>query len=108
MGLEPRTYERFEAGEVRPEVDRVIQLCEALRSDPVALFCAVYLERPALAAECADNKLMLAAAFGLDRLSRKYGDRIRELETSLCVEAFDRAFDMLSEELDRRASREQD
>ena len=51
---------------------------------------------------------MLTAAFGLDRLSRRYGDRIRELETSLCIEAFDRAFDILSEELERRASREPD
>ena len=62
----------------------------------------MHLQHDALALQCADNKLMLVAAHGLEQLSRRYGDRIRELETEVIIEAFDTAFDMLGAELERR------
>ncbi len=107
MGLERRTYERFESGEVRAEVERLIQLAEALGGDPVAILCAVYLENPALAAVCADNKLMTVVAHGLERLNRRFGDRIRELETAFIMEVFDTAFDVLGQKLQQRIGGDQ-
>ena len=106
MGLELRTYERFEAGDVRLEIDRLMRLAQVTDTDALAILSAVLLQRPELATQCADNKLMLVVAQALERLSRRWGDRIRELETSTIIAAVDLAFDALDDELARREKRE--
>ena len=76
MGVEPRSFERFEAGEVRLDLERMFAFAAAADCDPMALVAGVYLERPDLARRCADNKLMQIQAISFARLSEQLGERL--------------------------------
>ena len=105
MGLETRSYERFEAGEVRLDLERLFLFAEATDSDPLAIVCALHLQRADLALLCADNNLMLIEALALERLAKRRGDRMRRLEAATLIDAFEGAFDRLAEDVEAREAR---
>ncbi len=100
MGLQLRAYERFEAGDVRSELDRIFEFASICECDPLGILYAVHLDRPELATLAADNKLVWLHALAFERFSRRLGDGARRLEASRLLEAFERAFDELAQELE--------
>ena len=105
MGLEHRSYERFEAGEVRLDLERLFLFAEATDSDPLAIVCAIHLQRSELALLCADNKLMLIEALALERFTKRLGEDVRKLEASTLIDAFEGTFDRLADEFEAREQR---
>jgi hypothetical protein len=55
-----RTYQNFEAGRTRINVERVHAIAQILDADAPAIFAAVELGSPEFAVRAADNKLVLA------------------------------------------------
>ena len=105
LNLAPRSYERFEAGEVRPDLDRVLQFAKIVDADALGLIAALFLLNPELALATADNKLMSALAHMAERLIRELGPSTRDLDTALIVDILDRATDELVGELKAREAR---
>ena len=108
MGLQRRAYERFEAGEGRLDLERIFLFAEATDSDPVAIVSSLFLDRPELSVQCADNKLQWVMALSLERFSRTQGDKVRALETATLIDVFERAFDELARLQDERDARARD
>lgn len=70
MNMPKRTYERFEAGETRFNIDYLHRFARATASDPFAPLLAVAIGSPEFAARCADNQfgaVLMGALRGLDR-----------------------------------------
>lgn len=105
MGLERRTFERFEAGDGRLDLERILRFAERTDSDPVAIVMSLVLNRPELGVECADNKLPLILAYALERFSRARGDQIRRLDPATLIDVFEAAFEQLGRIQDQRDAR---
>ena len=58
MNLSLRTYQDFEAGKVRLNMDYVYRFCRFVDADPEALLIALAIGSPEFAIRCANNKLM--------------------------------------------------
>jgi transcriptional regulator with XRE-family HTH domain len=96
MGVAQRSYEHFEGGEGRPNLERIEAFAAATDSDPHAILAALMIASPKFALRTADNKLMTAFLIGLREFDEDLGDQIAELETSTIVAAFSQAFATLA------------
>ena len=103
MNLTQRTYELFEAGRGRLNIDYVRRFARATDSDPLAILAAVQIGSPAFAARCADNKLMSILGIALREFDETMGDRIAREEARTLIEAFTRMFREMDEASRRRA-----
>lgn len=99
MGLEKRTYERFEAGEGELKVDRIFSFAQAINADPYALLASVKLGSPDFAVACADNKLALLFVAHARELFVREGEDVRLLQAQPIVEVLAAAGARLSAEL---------
>lgn len=97
MHMPLRTYQRFESGETRPNLDHIHRFARATRSDPHALVMAVAIGAPELAVGTADNHLVTILTVGLQSFYRTQGGRIAELDVRTIVSATTAMFDRLSE-----------
>jgi transcriptional regulator with XRE-family HTH domain len=107
MGMPLRTYERFEAGEGRLNIDHVHRFAAATDSDPHAIVMAVAIGSPALAARCADNKLVTALTIAARRFDAVMGDRIADLEVRTVIMAVCAMFDELVDHADQQETLQQ-
>jgi hypothetical protein len=98
MKMPLRSYQHFEAGRGRLNLDQLFEFAAATRSDPIALFKAVILDAPDLAIRSADNKLVAAMTHELEVFNDTCGDSIKTLRTRTIVEVFRKAFDTLEAE----------
>lgn len=98
MNLSQRTYEHFEAGRGRLNVDYVRRFARATDSDPVAILAAVHIGSPAFAGRCADNKLMTILFIALEEFDEAMGDRIAQVDARTLMEAFTRTFRTLDDD----------
>lgn len=101
MGLNKRTYERFEAGEGFLKVARIFTFATATDSDPYALWASVKTGTPDFALACIDSKLVLMFVAHARELFLKEGGDLCNLQAAPIVEALTVAFTMLSAELER-------
>lgn len=101
MGLNKRTYERFEAGEGFLKVARIFAFAQATDADPYALWASVKLGTPDFALACIDSKLVLLFVAHARELFLKEGGDLAKLQAQPIVEALTVAFSMLSAELER-------
>lgn len=92
LGMARRTYESFEAGDVRLTLEGVRRAAVALNADPFGLLAAVLLGSPELALRSADNGLVAALMLALMRFDARAGDKIDQLDWALVSETFERAF----------------
>ena len=100
MGLERRTYQRFEAGEGELKVERIFSFAQATDTDPYALLASVRLGSVDFALACADNKLaLLFVAHARDLFEREGGD-VRLLTPQSIVEVLAFACARLRAELE--------
>lgn len=93
-----RTYERFEGGRSRLNIDYIHRFAAATDSDPYAILMAVAVGSPELALRCADNKLMTTLTVGAQRFDRDLGDRIQTLESRAVIDAVCTMFDQLAQD----------
>lgn len=103
MQMPLRSYEHFEAGLGRLNVDRVHRFAEALDADPYAILAAVEIGSPELAVRCADNKLISVLMMALQDFDAAAGEAIPTLDAAAAIAVFTDAFDRLATEARRRA-----
>lgn len=98
MNMPLRTFEAFEGGEGRLNLDYVHRFCAVTDSDASAVLTAVAIGSPEFARRCADNKLMMIMTIALQEFDRDMGDRIRNLDARELIAAFGALFARLDEE----------
>ncbi len=98
MNMSVRTYQHFEGGHGRINLDYVHRFCAVTDSDPFAVLLSVAIGSPAFARRCADNKMMMILTIALEEFDTAMGDRIRNLEARELIAAFGALFDRLDEE----------
>lgn len=91
MGMAPRSYEHFEAGGGKVNLERIHRFAAATGSDPYAILAALAFGSPEFALRCADNKLMSILMVSLKELDEDAGDAIADLEALPIINAFTRA-----------------
>ena len=96
MGLPLRTYQLFEAGHNRLQVELVFRFAEVLETDPYAVLLSVMLDMPGLAVACADNKLATALLLELKVFQETTGSSVSSLRTTHILKAFSAMFDGLA------------
>lgn len=96
MNMAVRTYERFEAGATRLNIDHIHRFAIATNSDPYAILLAVALGSPEMARRCADNKLATILTIALQKYDAAMGDRIHRQETRTFIAAVSDMFDKLA------------
>ncbi len=105
MNMAQRSYEHFEAGAGRVNLERIHRFADATDSDPYALLASLGLGSPEFALRCADNKLMTIIMVALQDFDRDRGDVAAALDSRTLINAFDRAFKDLG---DLAVQRDQD
>jgi transcriptional regulator with XRE-family HTH domain len=93
MKMKPRSYEYFESGKARLNVDRVHQVARVLNADPYAILAAIDIGSPAFALRTAENKfgtLWLMALLEFDATAQ---DDVARLAPSVLIAGFTKMFD---------------
>ncbi|MBB5746541.1 helix-turn-helix domain-containing protein [Brevundimonas variabilis] len=88
MHMALRSYEHFEAGGGRVNLERIHRFAEVTNSDPFAIQAALALGSPAYALRCADNKLMTILTVALQEFDEDVGDAITDLDARTIINAF--------------------
>jgi transcriptional regulator with XRE-family HTH domain len=104
MNMALRSYEHFESGGGRINIERVHRFAEVTDSDPHAILAALALGSPAFALRCADNKLATILAVVLQEFDEEAGDAISELESLTIINTFTKALRELAAQSVRRES----
>lgn len=99
MHMSIRTYQRFEAGVTRLNLDHIHRFAKATASDPHAIMLSVMIGSPRYALNAADNMLSTVLVVGVQKLERAVGDRIAELDTRSLVGAVAALFDGLIDQV---------
>ena len=99
-----RSYEHFEAGGGRINIERIHRFAEVTDSDPHAILASLALGSPAFALRCADNKLATILAVVLQEFDEDAGDSIAELESLTIINTFTKALKELAAQSVRRES----
>lgn len=102
MGMPLRSYEHFEAGRGRLDLQRLQTFADATDSDPFAIVAALILRRPEFALRVADSKLMVVMMLSLDDFNEDLGEDIRLIEVRVLVGAFRRVFQDLTDHVRKR------
>lgn len=103
MNMPLRSYEHFEGGGGRLNLERIFQFAKAIDVDPYAIVAAVMIASPHFAVRSADNKFIQAFVILLQEFDRTLGDEIANLETTAIVASFSQAFDTLLADARRKA-----
>lgn len=102
MNLALRSYEHFEAGGGRINLERIHRFAHATASDPYGILAALALGSPEFAVRTADNKLMSIWMVVLQEFNEDLGDAMANLDPRDIVNAFSRTLRDLSDEVHRR------
>lgn len=103
LNMPLRTYEHFEAGHGRLNLDYLHRFAEVTRSDFYGLLHAIAIGSPEFAVRTADNKFMTTFTIFLQAYDRRMGDRIRDLDARALIAAFGEMFDALADAGSQRA-----
>nr|WP_314121550.1 XRE family transcriptional regulator [uncultured Brevundimonas sp.] len=88
MNMALRSYEHFESGAGRINIERIHRFADVTDSDPHAILAALALGSPAFALRCVDNKLATILAVVLQEFDEEAGDAISELDARTIINAF--------------------
>lgn len=100
MGL--RTYQHFEAGRNKPNLEYIHRFCEVTDSDAFALLGALMIGSPHFARRTAENKLMTILMIGLQHYDEVMGDRILDQDPRTLILAVEALFERLIQDADER------
>lgn len=92
MNMAQRSYEHFEAGAARVNLERIHRFADATDSDPYAILAGLALGSPDFALRCADNKMMTVLMVALQDFDRDRGELAAALDVRTLINAFDRVF----------------
>lgn len=95
MNMALRTYERFEAGATRLNLDHIHRFAAATNSDPYALILSVVIGSSELARRCADNKMATILTVAIQRFDQTIQDRLMDLDARTLITAITGMFDTL-------------
>lgn len=104
MGMALRSYEHFEAGGGRINLERIHRFADATDSDPYAILAALALGSPHFALRAADNKLMTIMMVALQEFDEELGDLSAELDGRTLINTFTKAMKELALQSVRRDS----
>ena len=90
MNMALRSYEYFESGAGRINLERLHRFAKATDSDPYAILAGLALGSPEFALRCADNKLMTILMVSLQDFDRDWGGAIPALDARTLINAFSR------------------
>lgn len=96
MNISVRTYERFESGQTRMNLEYLHRFAEVTDSDFYALLCAATFGTADFAVHCADNQLAAVLASGLRNLIEACGPDLAALSTRDIIETMQPMFEALS------------
>lgn len=103
LNMPLRTYEHFEGGQGRLNLDYLHRFAVAADCDFYGLLHAIAIGSPEFAVRTADNKFMTTFTILLKAYDRRMGDRVRDLDARSLIAAFGEMFDALAEIGARRA-----
>lgn len=92
MGLPLRTYEYFEAGSGRVNLDYVHRFAAATNCDPYAMLLGPALGSTEFARRTADSKMILIFLIALGEFESRMEDRLLTLDPRGLIEVFTEAF----------------
>ncbi|WP_155965848.1 MULTISPECIES: helix-turn-helix transcriptional regulator [Brevundimonas] len=98
MNMALRSYEHFESGAGRINLERIHRFAEVTNSDPHAILAALALGSPAFALRCADNKLATIIAVVLQEFDEEAGDAIIDLDARTIINAFTKTLKDLADQ----------
>ncbi len=101
MNMALRSYEHFESGAGRINIERIHRFAEVTNSDPHGILAALALGSPAFAL-CADNKLATILAVALQEFDEEAGDAIADLDARPIINTFTRMFRDLADQSVKR------
>lgn len=96
MGMPQRSYEHFEAGKGRLNVDRIHQFAEVLEVDAYGILMALDIGSASFAVRVADNKLPTVLLLALQGFDLKAQNTIVHLPAYVLMDAFNEMFDKLA------------
>lgn len=96
MNMALRSYEHFEAGAGRINLERIHRFAQVTDSDPHAIIAALSLGSPAFALRCVDNKLATILMVVLQEFDEEVGDAVAELDARTIINTFTRALKELA------------
>lgn len=102
MNMALRSYEHFESGAGRLNVEKIHRFAEVTNSDPHAILVAISLGSPQFALRCADNKLATILVVGLQEFDEEVGDAIADLDARTIINTFTRSLRDLAAQSVRR------
>lgn len=102
MNMGVRTYQHFEAGRNKPNLEYIHRFCEVTDSDAFALLGALMIGSPHFARRTAENKLMTILMIGLKDYDEAMGDRILDQDTRTLIIAVEAMFASLRQDADER------
>ena len=107
MNMAVRSYEHFEAGAGRINLERIHRFAEVTDSDPHAIIAALALGSPEFAVRCMDNKLATILTIVLQEFDEETGDAIADLNGRTIINAFTRALRELADQAINREAEAQ-
>jgi len=96
MGVGVRTYQRFEAGELGLDFDKIFRFADAVRADPWAIVFAAEFGSVNFALYCADNQAASLLLAMLRRFDRQAGKDIAALDPRSLALIYAKGFDQIS------------
>jgi transcriptional regulator with XRE-family HTH domain len=96
MHMASRTYQRFEAGDTRVNLDYIHRFAAATRSDPQAILDAIAIGSPVYALRACDNQMSTILTVGVKNFNDRMGDRIQAYDSRTIAEAVIRMFEDLA------------
>jgi transcriptional regulator with XRE-family HTH domain len=97
MGLPSRTYQLFEAGRGRLNLERLQRFADATNTDAWAILASLAFGAPDFALQCAENKLMTAAMESARDFHREWSTDIARLDPRIVMHELDAAWRRLGE-----------
>ncbi|MGK2256819.1 MAG: transcriptional regulator with XRE-family HTH domain [Brevundimonas sp.] len=104
MNMALRSYEHFESGAGRINLERIHRFAEVTDSDPHAILASLALGSPEFALRCVDNKLATILVVVLQEFDEEIGDGIAELDARTIINTFTKAMRDLASQSVRRDS----
>lgn len=104
MNMALRSYEHFEAGGGRINVERIHRFAAATDSDPYAIMASLALGSPEFAVRCADNKLMTIFAVAVQEFDEAVGGAVADLDGRTIINTFTKALAELGQHAVRKDS----
>jgi transcriptional regulator with XRE-family HTH domain len=96
LGMPLRSYQHFESGRCRINVDRIHEVARILDADPHAILAAADVGSPEFAVRTADNKLMTILVMSLKDFDEAAGDQIAQLDVRVLMDTFKEVFQDLA------------